>query len=361
MLAALLSATVLAAGVAACGGSANGGDTSESGETSAADGTVLGAGSAAQELAQEFWAKEFAPAGAYPPISYDAIGSEEGRRRFIDGEAAFAGSDTPLEGKELSEALDRCRPGELIELPAYISAITIFVNLKLTAMALSPQTLAKIFDGEITRWDDPTVKRENPTIGPIGFPPKLPITPVGFSKEPEMTAQLTAYLAEGAPGAWDYGASDDWPIPESATTRDATTAAQAVGGKRGSIGYADFSHVGQLFGVTRILAAGGVFFEPNTLVTTLRLQGARVDTELSKGPRMIPIEVRKKPPARAYPLVLVSYLIACTAYDSDRETAAVNAYVNYVVSRQGQEASAEAVGSAFLPPSLSKRVFAAAK
>lgn len=358
-MAVLLSVAALGVGIAACGDSADGGDTSASagGDSSGStEGQIVGAGSIAQEVAQEVWAAGFEKTSSGNPISYDAVGSAEGRRRFIEGEAAFAASDTPLEGGEFAEAAERCESGEPIELPLFISPIIVFPNLKLTAMELSPQTLAKIFNGEITRWDDQTIQRENPTIGPIGFPPKLPIGPVGLSEEPAMTEQVTAYLAYEAPGIWDYGTTEDWPVDGSETAADAASVGEVVGAKDGRVGYTDFSHVGELFGVTRLAARGGFFVEPTAQTVTARLQAAHLDTALSKGPRMLPVELEQKAPPGSYPLVLVSYLIACTDYDSAREAAAVDAYVKYVAGREGQEASAAEAGTAFPPRWLWKKI-----
>ena len=356
-LAVLLSVAVLGVGIAACGSVANGGaDGDTSGST---EGQIVGAGSVAQEIAQEIWTTGFKPAGSGKSISYDAVGSEEGRRRFIEGEAAFAGSDSPLEGDELAEAAERCEPGELIELPTYISPVVIFPNLKLTAMEMSPQTLAKVFSGKITRWDDQTIQKENPSIGPIGLPPKLPIEPVVLSEEPAMTELVTAYLAYEAPRFWDYGTSKDWPVDGSETATDAASIGEVVGEEDGRVGYVDLSHVGSLFGVTRLAARGGFFVEPSAQTTTARLENAHLDTALSKGSRMLPVKLEQKVPPGSYPLVLVSYLIACTEYDSDDETAAVDAYVKYVAGAQGQEASASEAGTAFPPPWLRKKIAAA--
>ncbi|HEX5376734.1 MAG TPA: substrate-binding domain-containing protein [Solirubrobacterales bacterium] len=353
---------MLGFGIAACGGDADGGDSSGGGggdSSGSTEGQIVGAGSVAQEIAQEVWTAGFKAAGSGESISYDAVGSAEGRRRFIEGEAAFAASDTPLEGDELTEAAERCEPGELIELPLYISPIVVFANLKLSAMELSPQTLAKVFNGEITRWDDQTIQRENPSIGPIGLPPKLAIEPVGLSEEPAITEQVTAYLDYEAPSVWDYGTTEEWPVDGSETASDAASVGEVVGAEDGRVGYIDLSHVGQLFGVTRLAARGGFFVEPSAQTTTSRLESAHLDKALSKGPRMLPVELEQKVPPGSYPLALVSYLIACTDYDSAREAAAVEAYVKYVAGRKGQEVSAESAGTAYAPPWLRKKISAA--
>ena len=63
-------------------------------------GEIAGAGSSAQEAAQEAWIAEFENANRGATISYDPVGSGGGREQFIAGGVAFAGSDTPLSEDE---------------------------------------------------------------------------------------------------------------------------------------------------------------------------------------------------------------------------------------------------------------------
>src|SRR5690349_2347491 len=148
-LAILASLAVLAIGVSACGSSddessASGGDLS---------GQIAGAGSTAQEAAQEAWIAEFENANSGATVSYDAVGSGGGREQFIAGGVAYAGSDAALEEEEgeLEKAAKRCGAGKLVEVPAYVSPIAIIYNLEgVESLQLDPQTLAKIFNQEIT-------------------------------------------------------------------------------------------------------------------------------------------------------------------------------------------------------------------
>src|SRR5690349_20572258 len=122
----LVSATagVLALAVAACG--------SSSSSSSGLSGTIAGAGSSAQQSAQEAWTAKFEGQNSGATVSYDAIGSGGGRDQFIAGGiTAFAGSDAPFDSTELPKATQRCSKegGQLVQVPNYISPIVIISNL----------------------------------------------------------------------------------------------------------------------------------------------------------------------------------------------------------------------------------------
>src|SRR4051794_41525245 len=104
LLPALAAAAVLSVGVAACGGS----DDNASG-SSGVSGTIAGAGSSAQQAAQEAWKAKFEDQNSDATVSYDAIGSGGGRDQFIAGGSTdFAGSDSPFDSTELPKATQRC-------------------------------------------------------------------------------------------------------------------------------------------------------------------------------------------------------------------------------------------------------------
>ena len=98
-------------------------------------------------------------------VNYDPIGSGGGREQFISGGFSFAGSDSYLtddEG-ELDAATKRCDGQAPIEVPSYVSPIAVVYNLDgVDDLRLSPDTLAGIFAGTITSWDDPAIVEDNP-------------------------------------------------------------------------------------------------------------------------------------------------------------------------------------------------------
>ena len=344
---------LLAIGVAACGSSSESSSTSGGGSGNAS-GEIAGAGSTAQEAAQEAWRAEFENANSSATVSYDAVGSGGGREQFIAGGVAFAGSDAALteEEGELKKAASRCEPGQLVEIPAYISPIAIVYNLEgVESLQLSAETLAGIFSQKITTWNDPAIAKENPGVEL----PSTRITPVNRSDESGTTQNFTEYLSEVDPKGWPYEVSGDWPVKGGEAANGTSGVVEAVAAGDGAIGYADASQAGEL-GVATI-KVGSKYEEPTPEAAAAVLEQSPEAKEIAKTPYMIPFELdRKTESSGTYPIVLVSYLIACTEYGSAEEGALVKSYFEYVISPEGQEAAASNAGSAPLSSALTKKV-----
>jgi phosphate transport system substrate-binding protein len=352
-LAVFAAVAVLMVGVAACGDSSSG-TTGGEGAGGSASGEIAGAGATSQEAAQEAWIAEFENANSSATISYDAVGSGGGREQFIAGGVAFAGSDAALgdEEGELTKALGRCKPGQLIEIPAYVSPIAIIYNLEgVEELQLSAETLAGIFSQTITTWNDPAIATENPDADL----PDTRITPVNRSDESGTTENFTEYLSEVDPKGWGYEVSGDWPVKGGEAAQGTSGVVEAVAAGDGAIGYADASQAGEL-GVANVKVGGG-YQEPTPEAAAAILEESPEAKDVAKTPYMFPFDLdRKTDSAGTYPVVLVSYLIACTEYESADEAALVKGYLEYVISSEGQEAAASNAGSAPLSASLTKKI-----
>lgn len=349
-LAIFASLAVLAIGVSACGSS---GDSASS-SSGSLSGQIAGAGATSQEAAQEAWIAEFENENSGVTISYDAVGSGGGREQFIAGGVSYAGSDAALEEEEgeLKKATDRCNPGKLIEIPAYVSPIAIIYNLEgIESLQLDPETLAKIFNQEITTWNDPAIAKDNPGVEL----PDTRITPVNRADESGTTENFTDYLSQVVPSIWTYEVSGDWPVKGGEAAQGTSGVVEAVTAGDGAIGYADASQAGEL-GVATI-KVGNEYVEPTPGAAAKILEESPEAKDLAKTPYMLPFELDRKTESQGtYPIVLVSYLIGCTKYGSADEAAIVKGYFNYVISSEGQEIAAENAGSAPLSASLTKKI-----
>jgi phosphate transport system substrate-binding protein len=347
-LAVIAFASILTLGVAACGDSSGG---SSSGDLS---GEIAGAGSTAQQAAQEAWIANFENENSGVTISYDPVGSGGGREQFIAGGVAYAGSDAALstEEGELEKATKRCEPGELVEVPDYISPIAIIYNLpEVESLQLSPQTLAKIFNQEISSWNDPAIAADNPGVDL----PDTRITPVNRSDESGTTENFTEYMSEVVPDIWGYEVSGDWPVKGGEAASGTSGVVEAVSAGEGAIGYADESQAGEL-GITKI-KVGKEYVEPSADAAAKVLEESPLDKELSPTKNVIAYKLdRKTESSGTYPIVLTSYAIACTKYGSASEAEVVKAYLEYIVSPEGQKLAAEQAGSAPLSTALTKKV-----
>jgi phosphate transport system substrate-binding protein len=315
-------------------------------------GTLVGAGSSAQQAAMQGWSAGFTGVQPEVDLSYDPVGSGGGREQFLDGGTDFAGSDAALDEEELAQAADRCGPSGIFELPNYISPIAVVYNLDgLDRLNLSPETLAGIFAQEITRWDDPAIAADNPDADL----PDEAITPVNRSDESGTTENFTEYLAATGGAAWPHEPDGDWPVPGGEAAQGNSGVVAAVRGGQGTIGYADLSQAGDL-GVAHI-GVGEEFVAPSAEAAAAVVENSPRDGR-AEHDNVIHIN-RDTSGSGEYPIVLVSYHVGCLEYD-DQETAdLVRAFMEYVISEAGQQAAAEVAGSAPISPALRERAQAA--
>jgi phosphate transport system substrate-binding protein len=358
-----LSLTV-ALTVAACGSSNNdkagtpsnttpkstGGNTA----TTTVSGTLNGSGSTAQQAAMQAWQTGFQTANTGTTVNYNPIGSGGGVTAFLQKAVTFAGSDAALSGSQIQQAKTTCN-GDYIEIPVYVDPIAIVYNLPgVSKLTMSASTVAQVFAGKITTWNDPAIAKENPGV----TLPSTTITPVHRSDESGTTANFTDYLSQAAKSDWSYGSIEDWPIKSGEGADGTSGVIAAVKAGNGTIGYADNSQAGTLGKVSVLVgttptapsatAAGAVLDQSSAI-----MGGGRPATDLA-------MTVNRTPSGSGvYPVILVSYQIMCQQQSSSATAALVKAFETYVVSSAGQQSAAQQAGSAPIPASLQAKDLAA--
>jgi ABC-type phosphate transport system substrate-binding protein len=128
-----------------------------------AAGSAAGQGSSAQTNAVNAWIKAYQIACPDASIEYSSVGSGAGVRAFLAGTGDFAGTDTPLTGADKQRADARCGTGPAVHLPLVIGPIALAHNVAgIEDLQLSPPTIARIFSGKITVWNDRAITDDNP-------------------------------------------------------------------------------------------------------------------------------------------------------------------------------------------------------
>ncbi|MQA15432.1 MAG: phosphate ABC transporter substrate-binding protein PstS [Pseudonocardiaceae bacterium] len=344
----LVAAGSLTLSACAAANEPSGGGGGDGGSGSTLSGEIAGAGASSQAAAMEAWIAGFLEGNPDATVTYNPIGSGGGRERFINGATPFGGTDAALDAQELPEAKQRCN-GELIEFPAYISPIAVVYNLDgVDNLRLSPQTLAGIFDQQITNWNDPAIAADNPGARL----PDLPITPVNRSDESGTTENFLDYLSEAAGQAWPHEVSGNWPVPGGEAAQGTSGVVNAVGAGNGTIGYADASRAGGL-GVARI-GVGNEFVGPDPQAAARILEASqRVP---GQGEFVFTYDLaRDTTEAGTYPIVLVTYEMMCGNYEDPATAQLVRAFYDYVISDEGQRTAQQAAGSAPLSDALRQR------
>jgi phosphate transport system substrate-binding protein len=342
-------ATTLA--LAACGASNESAASNSTGSGSSStapqlSGSLSGAGSSAQQAAMTAWQAGFNSSQPGVTINYDPAGSGAGRKQFLAGGVPFAGSDAALNADELTQAATTCGTTGIYELPVYVSAIAVVYNLDgVKNLQLSPPTLAKIFAGQITNWNDAAIKADNPS----GTLPDLAITAVHRGDDSGTTTNFTDYLSKTAADVWTNPPKGVWPLQggEAATGTSGVIASVTAG--KGAIGYADESQAGKL-GIAKV-KVGSSYVAPSPKAAAAVVGNSPRVT--GRGQYDMAIQVnRATTSADEYPIVLVSYHIGCVQ-GKDKNTAAVlKAFEGYVISQAGQQAAAKNAGSAPLTDAL---------
>ena len=344
-----VAALALGLSLSACGAS-NEKPSSSSGSGSGGaqlSGTLNGAGSSAQEAAQGAWAAGFQQANSGATVNYDPSGSGAGVEQFLAGAVNFAGSDAYLDDTQLADSKKPCNGETAIEAPDYISPIALVYNLSgVSKLQLSADTAAKIFAGKIAKWNDPAIKAENSGA-------KLPsesITAVHRSDDSGTTNNFTDYLHQTAASTWTNDAAETWPYKSGEGANGTSGVIEAVTNGKGAIGYADASQAGKL-GVASI-KVGSAYVAPTASAAAKAADVSK--KEPGRAPNDIALNIdRTTTESGAYPLVLVSYAIACPTYKDKKTADLVKGYLSYVVGSDGQAAAGKTAGSSPLSSSLS--------
>jgi phosphate transport system substrate-binding protein len=339
------AALALGFALSACGA----GNETNGTSSSSLSGTLKGAGSSAQESAMAAWRADFQKANSGVTVNYDSVGSGAGVEQFNAGATDFAGSDAALDPAkgEVEAASKRCGTGAL-EVPDYVSPIAIIFNLPgIDTLNLDGPTIAKIFAGKITTWNDPAIASQNPDA-------KLPstkIAPVHRSDESGTTKNFTDYLNQASDGAWSWPADTVWPVKGGEAGAQTSGVVAAVKNGAGTIGYADESQTKDFSKVS--VKVGSDYVAPSAEGAGKALSASPQDTTRGEGDLVIKVD-RTTTAAGAYPVMLTSYLIACPTYAGDKADL-VKKFLSYVISTEGQQAAADNAGSAPLPSDLQQK------
>ncbi len=168
-------------------------------------------------------------------LNYQSIGSGGGIKQIKAKTVTFGASDAPLEGKDLDKT-------GLAQFPMVMGGIVPIVNLegvKPGELVLDGDTVAKIFLGEITSWDDAAIKKLNPDAKL----PKQAIAVVHRSDGSGTTFNFTYYLSDVS-ADWKSKVGTEkavqWPVGIGAKGNEGV--ANNVGNTKGSIGYVEYAY-----------------------------------------------------------------------------------------------------------------------
>jgi phosphate transport system substrate-binding protein len=332
------------------GGTPTGG--ASAGAISCATGTLTAQGSTAQNNAMTQWIKDYTTACSGAAINYQATGSGAGQTAFISGTADFAGSDSPFKDPDQPKADAHCGTGNhAIHLPMVVGPIAVAYNLSgVTGLQLKPATLAKIFSGAITKWNDPAIAADNSGVSLPGSA----ILTVHRSDSSGTTDNFTKYLAAAAKSDWTFDHDKVWKASGGSAQKGNDGVGGAISKNAGSIGYVEwsFAQVNNL-PVAKIFNGAGEFTELSNDAAGKTIASASASGAVASD---LKLSLDYNTTASgAYPIVLVTYEIVCDKGNPAANLPLLKGFLSYLASPAGQN-SITNLGYAPLPDSVRTKV-----
>jgi phosphate transport system substrate-binding protein len=297
--------------IAACGSSSSSSSTSSSASSSASSAggtssaaapassgpaTVNGAGSTLAQPIYQQWGSNLKSQGL--TINYNGVGSGTGVADLQTATVDFAGSDPALKPTDT-----KGMKGPVLQYPVAFGAITVSYNLPgiKSGLKLDGPTLADIFSGKITKWNDAEITKLNPGM----TLPSTSITVVHRSDSSGTTNGFTTYLSAVSP-TWSssIGSGKDvkWPVGTGAAKNSGVAA--AVKATAGAVGYVEQAYaLINGFTYAAIKNSNGVYILPSIPATSAAANGITVPPDLG-------ISTINSSAQGAYPIVSQTFLIS---------------------------------------------------
>jgi len=305
--------------------------------------TLQGAGATFPNPLYQKWLSEYGKLHANVKIDYQSIGSGGGIKQLKEQTIDFGASDPPMKDEDLKSA-----PGEILHIPTVLGAVVITYNLSGLNQPLrfSPETLADIFLGKVTKWNDGKIAADNPGV----TLPAQDITVVHRSDGSGTSAVFTDYLSKVSP-EWKEkvgsGTSPSWPVGMGGKGNEGVTG--QVKSTPNTIGYIELAYAVQNnLPVAQIKNAGGSFVAPSidSVVAAAAASAANTPDDLR-------VSITNAAGAQVYPIASYTYILV---YKNQKDQAKGKALVDFLWwGLHEGEAFAKPLQYAPLPADIVKR------
>ena len=311
------AALAIAAALTACTSA-----STSTGTATAAGTSTVHLNGAGSTFDAPFFTKAFAAYQQSRPgvtVSYASVGSSAGITRFTAGTVNFGATDVPASSTDLAAA----RGGPAVQVPVDLGGISVAYNVMTLngSLKLTGPVLARIFLGQITRWNDPAITALNPGA-------ELPdtyITVVHRADGSGTTYIFSDYLSHVSP-AWatkvGAGRSLHWPVGYGADGNQGV--ASTILRIPGSIGYAEDSYTaGTAINSAAIANHDGNYVTPSPATIT-------ADAGAKPAITAEDFSIVNEPGADAYPISGYSWILVSASQPSETAGRALAALITWL-------------------------------
>ena len=304
-------------------------------------GTLNGSGSTFQTVYQQTAIQSFRSVQSGMTVNYGSGGSGKGRTDLASGVTNFAGSDSPIPTTEEANFKGKT----VLYFPVFLGPITVSYNLSgVSNLKLDATTLADIFGGKITSWNNPAIAALNPGVSL----PSTPITTAVRSDSSGTTQNFSLYLQTAAKSTWTLGSSSTIKWPSSARAGNGNSGvAQIIKSTAGAIGYVDYA-TAKASGLSyaSIKNSSGNYIAPSTQSASAAGDGITIASNLT-------FHAVDSSQPQAYPITYQSWVLVYETQPNANDAAMLKAYIGYLIGA-GQQLL-PSLGYAPLPTSLQQK------
>ncbi|MBW4476337.1 MAG: phosphate ABC transporter substrate-binding protein PstS [Tolypothrix brevis GSE-NOS-MK-07-07A] len=284
--------------------------------------TLNGAGATFPAPLYERYAREVRKAIPDLKMNYQAIGSGGGINQVIAGTVDFGGSDAAMTDAQIAKV----KQGVIL-VPTAGGAVSVVYNAPgVNNLKLSRGTLPAIFSGQITQWDDPKIKADNPGV----TLPSQPIKTVVRADSSGTTFIFTNHLSAISPyfkGRIGANTAPKW-LTTSLKGKGNPGVASSVARTPGSIGYVEYAFAKSAnLKAAEIQNKAGQYVAPS-------LQTANAALSTVQFPSNYRVFVSD--PGQGYPIVGLTWMMVYKSYKDPAKAKAVKSMVQWILTK-GQD------------------------
>jgi phosphate transport system substrate-binding protein len=289
------------------------------------------------------WFDEYSRIDPSVRFNYQSIGSGGGQKQILEGTVDFGASDGPMSDKNLAKA-----PAKLLHIPTVAGADVITYNLPgKPTLKLDGSTIADIFLGKITKWNDSHLTAANPGVQL----PDSDIVVVHRSDGSGTTYIFVDYLSSVSP-EWaksvGRGTAVRWPTGLGAKGNEGVTG--QVEQMPGAIGYVELVYAIQnKLPFASVKNSSGTYIAPSISSVSAALESANIPGDFR-------FSMVNPPGAEAYPVAGATWLLVYQHQTNPQKGEKIVQFLKWAMT--DGEKMAPPLSYAPLPPSLVKRVTA---
>jgi phosphate transport system substrate-binding protein len=265
-------------------------------------------------------------------INYQSIGSGGGIRQFTEGTVDFGASDGPMNDDQIAAV-----QGKVLHVPTVLGAVVMTYNLPelgATKLKFDGPTIAGIYQGQITKWNDKQIARLNPGV-------KLPngdIIVVHRSDGSGTSYIFTDYLSKVSPD-WQEkvgkATSVNWPVGLGGKGNEGVT--QQVKQTEGAIGYVELIYaLSNNLPYATVKNAAGEFVDASLASVTAAAGSAKFPKNTD-----FRVSITNAPGKDAYPISSFTWLLVRPDMADPGKAKAMRDFLQWMITAEAQQMASE--------------------